>query len=100
VHFSQEMDCNGITKGFRIKSRTEDGSTAQLDAESVQCFTATHHDPPKWVGAPQTAWVYSADIVNLSHGIHDTTIVNATSNAGNATNVSSSPLRSLPKANC
>ena len=97
VHFSQEMDCDSITRGVQIKSSTEDGSTAQLDAGSVQCFTATDPDPPKWVGSPRTAWAYSADLVDLSHGIHDIAIVNATSIAGNTSYVSSRSPRRLPK---
>ncbi|KAJ9634222.1 hypothetical protein H2199_009052 [Coniosporium tulheliwenetii] len=86
VHFSQEMDCDGITKGLQIESRTEDGSTAHPDPGSVQCFMTTDPDPPVWVGAPQTVWAYSADIVDLSHGIHDIAIVNATSKTGKTTN--------------
>lgn len=90
IHFSDEMDCDDVTRNIQIRSRTGDGSTAQIESGSVQCRIASPDpDQPKWVGAPQTAWVYSADLIDLSHGLHDISINNVTTRDGNAsTNVS------------
>lgn len=85
IHFSDEMDCDDVTRNIHIRSRTGDGSTAQIDSGSVQCRIASPDpDQPKWVGAPQTAWVYSADLIDLSHGLHDISINNVTTRDGNA----------------
>lgn len=89
LHFSDEMDCDDITSKIQIQSRTVDTSTAQIDTGSVRCGTAPPDlDQPNWVGAPKTAWKYIANLMDLSHGLHDISIHNATTKDGNAsTNV-------------
>lgn len=86
VHFSDEMECDAITRNIQIESKTVDQSTAQVDEGSVQCRAAPpDSDQAKWVGAPQTAFVYSVDIIDLAHGIHDISVRNVSTKDGNAT---------------
>lgn len=89
VRFSQEMDCGSITNSLQIRSSTGDKQTAQLDEGSVQCQIMSGTDPAKWVGASDGVWAYTADITDVSDGVHEITVVNATTKDGNRhTNVS------------
>lgn len=92
IIFSQEMDCDSVTKAIQIRSSTEDGQVPQLVKSTIQCLTQRGIDPARWVGAPDGVWAYAVDLRDVSHGIHEITIANATSqdkkrftNVGDAT---------------
>lgn len=78
LHFSLEMDCDAITNTLTINSTTEDLSTPRIDKGSVKCQNATNDAPHPFVGAITTTWTWSADLVNVSNGVHRVTVDNVT----------------------
>jgi alpha-1,3-glucan synthase len=82
--FSEEMDCDTILNKLRINSTVEEGGSATLDADSVQCSTI-NTQPARWVAQPTSSFIFEADLVNVRHGIHKISIDNATSSSGNFT---------------
>lgn len=85
LHFSMQMSCSSITDGLSINSTTQDGTNATLVESSVSC-NSTAANAPALVGQPATTWIFSADIANVSHGIHTLTVNNASSENGTYTN--------------
>ena len=84
IHFSAEMDCDKMTKGLSIKSTTADNQTAALDTGSVQCsnLPSAEADPSPWSGGSPTSWIYTAKLVNVTDGMHELVLNNATSANG------------------
>ena len=88
IRFSSEMDCDSVANSLVIVSKTQDGRTAQLNKSSVACLTASA-DPPRHVGEIPTAWIFNAELDNVSNGVHTYTVNNATTKDGGlATGVS------------
>lgn len=87
IHFSTTMDCDSVTNSLTINSTTQDAITAQVVPGSISCQTV---EPDKssesYVGQPATLWKYSADLENVSHGIHTMTVTNASTGNGSYTN--------------
>ena len=79
LHFSQEMDCKTITDTLTINSTTEDLITAAVDKASVKCQNSTVGVTPPLRAAIATSWTWSANLVNVSNGVHRVTVNNATS---------------------
>ena len=95
LHFSDEMNCNSAVSSISINSTTEDGSIASLDKDSVDCrlafntttFISEYTGPV--TGQIPSAWKLTANLVNVSNGVHSVTVSNVTTQQGNAsTNVS------------
>jgi alpha-1,3-glucan synthase len=83
IHFSTEMDCNSVTAAIQINSTTEDLRIAQLEKDTVQCTSAKDDaGQPDYVARLPTAWVWKANLTNVSNGIHQVTIGNATASGG------------------
>ena len=78
-----------------INSTTEDGRVAQLNTSSIYCHTFYDiTDPVVYSGGIPTAWKFSAELMNVSNGVHTVTVNNATTWPGNvSTNVRLSLLR-------
>jgi alpha-1,3-glucan synthase len=88
IRFSSEMSCESVTNSLEIKSTTQDGRKAQLSRSSVNC-TSAFADPPRYVGEIPTAWIFTAELENVSNGVHTYAIKNATTKDGTLfTNVS------------
>ena len=90
IHFSDEMDCSQLLNSISFKSTTVDNSVPSIDNSSVVCqsINDTAYDFPVqdlYSGQIVTAWKFSANLVNVSEGVHRLTVNNATTKADNAT---------------
>ena len=90
IHFSDEMDCSELLGSISFKSTTVDDSVPSIDNSSVVCQTIndTAYDfPPEkmYSGQIATAWKFSANLVNVSDGVHMMTVNNAKTKSDNAT---------------
>lgn len=95
IHFSQPMDCDQITNTIQFNSTTANGDVPQVDTSSVQCsnISALLADHTKWCGAVDTTFIYAANLVNVSDGIHQISVNNiTTANGTSSTGVSHSVL--------
>lgn len=77
IHFSSEMDCDSVADSLVIDSSTATHQLAQLNRSSVSC-NVTEADPPRYVGEIPTTFIFKADLVNVSNGVHTFTVNNAT----------------------
>lgn len=83
--FSQEMDCDSITKNILVSSTTADKSIPSVDSESVVCSKIQDSDPPPYIGAVTSAWSWKATLRDVSNGVHSLTIQNASTTDGVST---------------
>lgn len=81
IRFSSEMDCNSIADNLVVESTTETGQVAQLDKSSVSCILADA-DAPKHIGEIPTAFIFNANLINVSNGVHNFAVNNATTKDG------------------
>ena len=74
------MDCDQITKTIQINSTTADGNTARVNTNSVQCreLSAAEADHSEWSGGVDTTFIFSANLTNVSDGIHQISVKNVT----------------------
>ena len=79
IHFSAPMDCKNIQDSLLINSTTADRQVARLDDSSIDCKDVPdgRSPPPLYSGGVNTTWIFAADLVNLSNGIHTVTVRNA-----------------------
>ena len=90
LHFSDEMNCDSAVGSISINSTTEDGSIASLDKDSVDCrlafstttFVSEYTGPV--TGQIPSAWKLTANLVNVSNGVHSVTVSKVTTQQGNA----------------
>ena len=80
--FSQNMSCDAVTKGLTIKSTTETGDIASINANSVSCSVISPPEDPKYVGALSSTWIWQATLENVHDGVHQLTLNNITNSAG------------------
>ncbi|KAL8766393.1 MAG: hypothetical protein Q9209_006827 [Squamulea sp. 1 TL-2023] len=86
LHYSQEMDCDMITRSLKINSTTEDHSVPIVDEGSVKCQNSTNDRPPQLTGGIPTQWTWIANLVNVANGVHQLTLPNVTTpNNGSST---------------
>jgi len=85
LQFSQEMDCDSITKNIVVSSTTADKSTPGLDTKSVVCSKIQDSSPPPYIGAITSAWSWKATLVDVSHGVHSLAVQNASTTDGVST---------------
>ncbi|KAL9074388.1 MAG: hypothetical protein Q9157_004415 [Trypethelium eluteriae] len=84
LRFSELMDCDSVRNSLSLSSDVEDGSTAQLDRNSINCLTTLDVDAPPFYGTVPTAWTFTANLVNVSNGVHTITMNNATTQGKNS----------------
>ena len=89
-YFSDEMNCKQVQSAISLSSAAVDGTTPSIDNSSVTCQTTndTTANVSKYTG-PITgqipgAWVFHANLVNVSDGVHSVTVGNVSTQAGNA----------------
>jgi alpha-1,3-glucan synthase len=85
LQFSQEMDCDSITKNIIVASATVDKSSPEIDTKSVICSKIQDSSPPPYVGAITSAWSWKATLVDVSHGVHSLAVQNASTTDGVST---------------
>lgn len=78
LHFSTPMDCDQIKETLYVNSTTAHKEAAKLDSASVQCRNLSgveaEHSPLS--GGANTAWVFTANLTDVSDGIHQVTVSN------------------------
>ena len=84
IHFSATMNCDQIKQNIYFNSTTANNQTAKLDSASVQCknLTDAEVDPNPWSGGVNTSFVFSADMIDVSDGVHQVTVSNISSADG------------------
>jgi len=85
-HYSAEMKCSDFRTNIIIESKTEDGTTPEIDQNSVQCGVVPTEAVPghfqeTLVGGIPTTWKFKANLVKVSNGIHAMTLKNLTADA-------------------
>ncbi|KAJ9131638.1 Cell wall alpha-1,3-glucan synthase mok13 [Pleurostoma richardsiae] len=84
-HFSQEMDCDGVTSSIAIASVLEGtGDGPEIDNSTVKCTTLSDDELPALIGAVGSKWSWSATLQNVVDGVHSITVNNATTKDGKA----------------
>ena len=85
IHFSAPMDCDQIKEKVFVNSTTAGNRTAQLDNSSIQCknLSGAEVDPSPWSGGLNTAWIFTANLTDVSDGIHQVTVNNISAADGN-----------------
>ncbi|KAK2044728.1 glycosyl transferase group 1 [Colletotrichum somersetense] len=84
--FSQEMDCDAVTKAISVTSTVEgNGGNTTVDEMSVQCTKLTDDEKPPYIGAIGSKWRWTATLQNLADGVHSIKVVNASAVAGTST---------------
>lgn len=83
LHFSEEMDCDHITKNILINSTIEGEGAATLDAGSISCANMTVSESVPYNGAIASAWRWKARLQDVANGIHSVTVQNASTSDGN-----------------
>ncbi|KAF2194680.1 glycosyltransferase family 5 protein [Zopfia rhizophila CBS 207.26] len=82
VHFSSEMDCEGVVRNFSIKSTTGNGEVARLNTSSVLC-SVVEPEEQRYVGQIPTTWTMKGELENVYDGIHIYTINNVSTKSTN-----------------
>jgi alpha-1,3-glucan synthase len=85
LQFSQEMDCDSITKNIIVTSTTADKSSPGIDTKSVVCSKIQDSSPPPYIGSIASAWSWKATLVDVSHGVHSLAVQNASTTDGVST---------------
>ncbi|KAG9244410.1 glycoside hydrolase family 13 protein [Calycina marina] len=85
IHFSANMSCDSVTNSFTTNSTTQDDNIAQLDTDSVQCSASETDEVSLLVGGIPTAWIFKANLVNVSNGVHRYSVSNSTSTNNSST---------------
>ncbi|KAI4719930.1 alpha-1,3-glucan synthase [Aureobasidium sp. EXF-10727] len=82
--FSREMNCSSILDSISINSTTQTGLAPSFDASSISCRNITQKSSQRFVGETLSAFEWTASLMNVGHGVHTYTVVNATSVDGTA----------------
>ena len=82
--FSVEMNCDALVSDISIKSSTTGSVLPAFDLHTVQCEKLTDGERAPYVGAIPSAWSWSATLKNVSDGIHQLVIKDATTAQGSA----------------
>ena len=77
---------NKLTQSITIESTTLDNVTAKIDKTSVTCGNMTANERAPYVGSLASAWSWSAQLLNVSDGVHRVVVKNAsTADSGSST---------------
>ncbi|KAH1300828.1 hypothetical protein KXX11_004803 [Aspergillus fumigatus] len=83
LHFSEEMDCDGVTKSISLTSSTESLKIPIIDAGSVHCERITNFNT-SWTAQIPSMWKWQATLTNVYNGIHQITVKEPKTSSGNA----------------
>lgn len=86
ISFSQEMDCDAVTKSVSVSSTIEGSAgSAKVDESTVNCTTLSDDDKPPYVGAIGSKWQWTGMLQSVADGVHSIKIVNASTSGGTST---------------
>ena len=79
LHFSTPMNCQQIRNSLQINSTTSENRVPRLDLDSVRCQNISNSDSTtsSFSGVVQTTWSFAALLTNVSDGIHQISIRDA-----------------------
>lgn len=84
--FSQEMDCDDVTKSMSFSSIIEGGAgSIKVDNSTINCVALTDDEKPPYVGAIGSKWRWTGTLDNVADGVHSVTITNASTQTGAST---------------
>ncbi|KKY19706.1 putative alpha-glucan synthase ags2 [Phaeomoniella chlamydospora] len=86
LEFSTEMDCDDVTSSITFNSTSSTGSTPSIDESTISCGNMSQVSSSELPGEMPSTWIWTAELTNVAHGIHQITVNNATSSAGVVTN--------------
>lgn len=81
--FSAEMDCNSVSSSITFDTTSTSSGSPSIDQSTVNCTNTNAGQT--YVGQPVTAWTFEADVIDLTHGIHQLTLANVSGSNGNST---------------
>ncbi|PGH35944.1 alpha-1,3-glucan synthase [[Emmonsia] crescens] len=81
LYYSEEMDCQSVTRSITVNSTTDNGKKPSIDGGSIKC-TKLSPEPTKYVGELPNSWRWSANLVGVYNGVHRLSITNASSADG------------------
>lgn len=76
LHFSAEINCENLLQNLQINSTTQDGSKARIDTSSVRCRNVPVTQNSKFAASIPTTWSFTANLVDVSDGVHLLTVRN------------------------
>ena len=87
LSFSDEMDCDGLTDSVSLNSTTEKGIVPTIDRASVSCSKiSVETSGQDYTGEPPSVWSWTANLMNVHHGVHRLTVKNASTVSRTHTN--------------
>ncbi|MCJ1312940.1 Cell wall alpha-1,3-glucan synthase ags1 [Agyrium rufum] len=79
LHYSQALDCDSLKNSISFNSTTEDNSSPSIGTYSC----GGSNDPPlSWIGAISSTFVFTAEVINVSNGIHEMIITRPSTSGG------------------
>ncbi|GES61345.1 alpha-1,3-glucan synthase [Aspergillus terreus] len=83
LQFSEEMDCDAVTRAISFNSSTEIGKAPSIDLGTVHCSTIPEQKG-KLTGQIPGVWQWTASLTGVYNGVHRLTVNNATNADGTA----------------
>ncbi|KAJ5929772.1 hypothetical protein N7454_006722 [Penicillium verhagenii] len=84
LYFSEQMNCDSVTKSLSFNSSTEFNKDPTLNTASVQCSNITATSTT-WSGQIPSVWKWAANITGVYNGVHRLNFNNISNYWGNAT---------------
>lgn len=88
LHFSQNMDCELVTRSLVINATTQDNIAPKIDPSSIDCGRISEEESPSRGAYIPSRWRWKAILTNVADGIHVVTLdmsSTAVSDAQNST---------------
>ncbi|KAI9790086.1 MAG: hypothetical protein M1816_005556 [Peltula sp. TS41687] len=76
IHFSAEINCEDLLRNIQINSTTQDDGEARIDTSSVRCRNVPVIQDAKFAASVPTSWSFTANLVDVSDGVHRVTVRN------------------------
>ncbi|EPX71067.1 alpha-1,3-glucan synthase Mok13 [Schizosaccharomyces octosporus yFS286] len=70
IMFSEEMDCDEISRKLSFISKTETGTSMELDKDSVVCQRVNQSNNEYYFGYPTAKFEWSGLLKNIDDGVH------------------------------
>lgn len=83
--FSQEMDCESVTRSIGFESTTLSGKTPLVKPDSIVCGKVAADAESVYVGALPSVWSWQATLTAVEHGVHAVKISSPLSADGKST---------------
>lgn len=78
IQFSAAMDCDSVSNGISLQSKTESGLVPRVLNGTVQCSAIENGANSSLVGGIPSKWSWSATLTDVANGVHRVTVNNVT----------------------